>query len=159
MTSDHDEHSEQQAQSESLHQVIYRAVGWVAGIYQPSPEKFYQGMFVTNDGLTIPAQLTGRFQSRLKREHPDYASVAGFFNKAAQWTVYPKTNPLEFDLTQMKPLKSDPVDGLVRLDHFRVVGFIESASDDVVAVPHPTKSSAVEARAATPRDYAVHIEA
>ena len=90
MTSHHDEHSEQQCQVESLPQVIYRAVGWVAGIYHPSPEKIYQGMFVTNDGLTIPAQLTGRFQSRLKREHPDYAAQTELFEEPANGRCIPR---------------------------------------------------------------------
>jgi hypothetical protein len=33
--------------------VLYTAAGWVAGIYQPSPDKFYQGVLVTQDGQAI----------------------------------------------------------------------------------------------------------
>lgn len=51
------QHSDEQTQI----QVIYRAVGWVAGMYKPSSEKFYQGVFVTEDGLTIPSELTRQF--------------------------------------------------------------------------------------------------
>ena len=60
----------------------------------------------------------------------------------------------------MKPLKSDPVDGLVRLDHFRVVGFIESASDSVVVVrihrnPQPLK---LEQRPRTFKPFRLRLE-
>jgi len=162
MTLEHEQNPEQQAQTESLPQVIYRAVGWVAGIYKPGPEKIYQGVFVTEDGLTLPAQLTRQFQSRLKRKHQDYATQADLFNKPAKWTVYPKTEPLGFDLTMMKPLKSDAVDGPGQLDHFRVVGLIESALEGAVAVriqrnPQPLKLEH-RPRAFKPKAFVLNLE-
>ncbi len=33
--------------------VLYTATGWVAGTYQPSPDRFYQGVLVTQDGQAI----------------------------------------------------------------------------------------------------------
>ncbi|WP_250126326.1 hypothetical protein [Chroococcidiopsis sp. CCMEE 29] len=52
--------------TQSLPQVIYRAVGWVAGTYQPSEEDVHQGIFVTEDGLSVPAQMMWQLRGRLK---------------------------------------------------------------------------------------------
>ena len=59
--------------------VIYRAVGWVAGTYQPSEDKIHQGIFVTEDGLTIPAKLLWRLLHYLKRKHPGVCGTARLF--------------------------------------------------------------------------------
>ena len=55
------QHSDEQTPTQLQPQVIYRAVGWVAGTYKPSESKFYQGVLVTEDGLTIPSELTRQF--------------------------------------------------------------------------------------------------
>lgn len=82
--------------------VIYRAVGWVAGIYQPSEEDIHRGNFVTEDGLSVPAQMTWQLRSRLKNRNSNYATQPDFFNQSFRWTVYPKSDPLRFDLMGMK---------------------------------------------------------
>ena len=57
--------------------VLYTATGWVAGTYQPSPDKFYQGVLVTQDGQEFGAQLFWRLRNQLKRKHPAYAEQPG----------------------------------------------------------------------------------
>jgi len=103
--------------------VIYRAVGWVAGTYQPSEEDVHQGIFLTEDGLSVPAQMTGQLRGRLQRKNPDYTTQLDFFSQSFRWTVYPKTEPLRFDLVGMKPLSSDHTPGT---DEFCVVGKVKS---------------------------------
>jgi hypothetical protein len=95
----------------SLPQVIYRAVGWVAGRYQPSEDDIHRGIFVTEDGLSVPAQMTGQLRGRLQRKNPDYATQPDFFSQSFRWTVYPKTEPLRFNLTGMKPVSSEHTEG------------------------------------------------
>ena len=82
--------------------VIYRAVGWVAGTYQPSEDDVHQGIFITDDGLSVPAQLTWQLRGRLKHKNPEYATQPNFFTQPYRWIVYPKTEPMRFDLTAMK---------------------------------------------------------
>ncbi len=133
MGSDNTPRSNEQAPTQTQPQVIYRAVGWVAGTYKPSESKFYQGVLVTEDGLTIPSELTRQLRSRLKKQHQGYASDPDFFKKSFRWTVYPRTDPVEFHLVLMRSLNSVP-DDAPTLDEFRVVGEIKSCSDDVVTV-------------------------
>jgi len=109
----------------SLPQVIYRAVGWVAGTYQPSEDNVHQGIFSTEDGLSVPAQMTGQLRGRLKHRHPDYATQPEFFNQSFRWTVYPKSEPLRFDLTAMKLLSFEQTTG-PGLDQFHVIGKVKS---------------------------------
>ena len=133
MELNNNQHSNELAPTQTQPQVIYRAVGWVAGTYKPSESKFYQGVLVTEDGLTIPSELTRQLRSRLKKEHTGYASEPDFFKESFRWTVYPKTDPIEFHLAAMRPLTSVPADA-PGLDSFRVVGLIKSCSDGVVTV-------------------------
>lgn len=123
--------------------VLYTATGWVSGTYQPSPDKFYQGVLVTQDGQEIPAELHWRLRNKLKRKHPGYAMQPDFFLEPAQWMVYPSTNPLRFRLVIMKPLHSASSDengsnaepGQKReLDHFRMVGEIETVAGGTVTI-------------------------
>lgn len=117
----------------SLPQAIYRAVGWVAGTYQPSEENVHRGIFLTADGWSVPAQLTWQLRGRLKQRHPDYATRADLFQQSYRWTVYPKTDPLQFHLVGMKLLTPERVD-VPQLDEFTMVGHIESYSDAQIAI-------------------------
>lgn len=115
--------------------VIYCAVGRVAGTYQPSADDVHQGIFVTSDGLSVPAQLTWHLRGRLKDKNPEYATQPDFFAQPYRWIVYPKTDPLQFDLKAMKPLESDLTNGSgSKLDEFRVVGEIKSSEGGLVNV-------------------------
>ncbi len=115
--------------------VIYHAVGCVAGTYQPSEDNVHQGIFITEDGLNIPAKLTWQFRGRLKAKNPEYATQPDFFNQPYRWIVYPKTDPLQFDLKAMKPLETDLTNGSrSKLDEFRVVGEVQSSELGVVNV-------------------------
>ena len=118
----------------SLPQAIYRAVGWVAGTYQPSEDELHRGIFVTEDGLSIPAQITGQLRGRLKHRHPEYATQPDFFSQSFRWIVYPKTEPLRFDLAAMKQLKAEPTTNRLGLDEFCVVGLVKSIDSGRVDV-------------------------
>lgn len=129
--------------TESQLPVIYTAVGWVAGTYQPSEENCHRGVLLTEDEQAIPAELFWRLLRQLKRKHPDYATQSDFFQEAARWTVYPQTDPLSFRLVTMKPLhsaSSDKTDAGAEtgekrpLDQFRMVGEIESVAGGTVNI-------------------------
>ncbi len=113
--------------------VLYRAFGWVVGTYQPSEENIHQGSFVTFDGLNVPAQMTWQLRGRLKHRNPDYATQPDFFKQSYRWTVYPKTDPLQFYLTGMKSrdLEAMNVPGL---DEFRIVGEVLSCESGFVNI-------------------------
>jgi hypothetical protein len=113
--------------------VIYRAVGLVAGTYQPSEDDVHQGIFITDDGLSVPAQLTWQLRGRLKHKNPEYATQPDFFTQPYRWIVYPKTEPMRFDLTAMKQLRTEPTAEL-RLDQFCVVGLVKSIDSGRVDV-------------------------
>ncbi len=124
-------------------QVIYRAVGWVAGTYKPCPEKFHQGVLVTEDGQTIPANLKRRLRNQLLKKHPVLDTQLDFFKEPYRWSVYPQTDPLRFQLVIRKPLhcaspeeaSSGTQSGSSReLDSFRMVGFVESCSGGTVTI-------------------------
>lgn len=126
--------SNQTPETKARPQAIYRAVGWVAGTYQPSGDNVNQGVFITSDGLSIPAFFTWQFRGRLKQRYPDYATQPDFFQQSYRWTIYPQTNSkLEFHLVGMKPLTSDQLNA-PQLNEFRVVGQIESCSDEKIIV-------------------------
>ncbi len=123
--------------------VLYTATGWVAGIYQPSPDKFYQGVLVTQDGQEFGAELFCRLRNQLKRKHPGYATQPDFFLEPARWMVYPSTDPLRFRLVIMKPLHSEKSGAQEsgaepgekkKLDSFRMVGEIESCVGGIVTI-------------------------
>lgn len=129
--------------TESQLPVIYRAVGWVAGTYQPSAEKFEHGVLITEDGQTIPTELHWRLRNYLNRKHSLYNPNSGWFKEPHRWTVYPQTDPLRFQLVVIKPLHSpssgeaekDSDSGSRRpLDHFRMVGEIESVAGGTVNI-------------------------
>ena len=123
--------------------VLYTATGWVAGTYQPSPDKFYNGVLVTQDGQRFGAQLFWRLRNQLKRKHPGYATQPDFFLEPARWMVYPQTDPKSFQLVIMKPLHSKDsgeqesgaeLGEKKKLDSFRMVGEIESCVGGLVTI-------------------------
>lgn len=123
--------------------VIYRAVGWVAGTYQPSLEKFEHGMLVTEDGQTIPTELHWRLRNYLNRNDSSYSTQSGWFNEPHRWTVYPQTDPLRFQLVVIKPLHSPSSSDAEKesdsgsrrpLDQFRMVGEIESVAGRTITI-------------------------
>ncbi len=125
--------SNQIPESKALPQAIYTAVGRVAGTYQPSRENFHSGVFVTADGLSIPAKMTGRLRSHLEKKDKEYANQLDLFQQLHLWTVYPKTEPLRFDLVVMKPLSPESI-GVPNADEFKMVGEIQSSSDKNVTI-------------------------
>lgn len=83
--------------------------------------------------MSIPAQITGQLRARLKAKNQDYATQPDFFNQSYRWAVYPKTDPLQFDLGGMKQLTSEST-ARPKLDEFCVVGKVKSIEPDVVNV-------------------------
>lgn len=129
--------------TESQLPVIYRAVGWVAGTYQPSEEKFHHGVLVTEDGQTISTQLHWRLRNYLNRKHLRYSTDSDWFNEPHRWTVYPQTDPLRFQLVVIRPLHSPSCDEAEKeaspgesrpLDQFRIVGEIESVASGTITI-------------------------
>ncbi len=123
--------------------VLYTASGWVSGTYEPSPDKFYQGVLVTQDGQGFGAELHWRLRNKLKRKHPGYAEQSDFFLEPARWMVYPSTAPLRFRLVIMKPLHSEDSGSQEsgaeprqkrELNHFRIVGEIETVVDGTITI-------------------------
>jgi hypothetical protein len=123
--------------------VLYTASGWVAGTYQPSPDKLNHGVLVTQDGQEFGAELLWRLRNQLKQKHPGYATQPDFFLEPARWMVYPSTDPLRFRLVSMKPLHSTYTDSAEagaepsskkKLDSFRMVGEIESCVGGTVTI-------------------------
>ena len=119
--------------NQSQPEAIYRAVGWIAGSYQPSAENVANGVFVTCDGLSIPARMTGRLRRHLEKKHSEYTTQPDLFQQLQRWTVYPKTEPLRFDLVAMKPLPNEPEEG-ASLNQFIVIGKIRSCSDETIKI-------------------------
>ena len=123
--------------------VLYTATGWVAGTYQPSPDKLNHGVLVTQDGQEFGAELVWRLRNQLKHKHPGYAEQPDFFLEPARWMVYPSTDPLRFRLVSMKPLHSTSPDSAdpgaepgekKKLDSFRMVGEIETVAGGTVTI-------------------------
>ena len=123
--------------------VLYTATGWVAGTYQPSPDKLNHGVLVTQDGQEFGAELVWRLRNQLKHKHPGYAEQPDFFVEPARWMVYPSTDPLRFRLVSMKPLHSTSPDSAdagaepsekKKLDSFRMVGEIETVAGGTVTI-------------------------
>ena len=135
--------SNENSKTASQQPVIYRAVGWMTGTYQPSEDNLHQGVFVTEEGLTIPARLIWRLRQYLKSKHPEYSTRPEFFLEPHQWTVYPQTDPLRLQLAVIRPLHSPSSDNLEEeaslgnkrpLNQFKIVGKIKSCSDGAVTV-------------------------
>ncbi len=134
------QHSDEQTPTQTSPQVIYTAVGWVVGTYEPSPEQINHGVLVTDDGQAIPAQLYWRLRQQLNKKHrASNTQYAGLFQVAHRWQVYPQTQPLRFQLVRMKPLRPEDTDSLElssrrESDEFTVVGEIESCLDGTVTI-------------------------
>jgi hypothetical protein len=65
----------------------YRAIGLVAGRYQPSEEQFTRGNLVTPEGTAIDAVLLGKVMSLVKNHLSD--------DEEHLWVVYPRTRQKE----------------------------------------------------------------
>lgn len=117
-------------------QILYTAVGWVAGTYQPGEKKFEHGALITQDGQTIKARLDWYLHYQLKKKQKE-AKQQDILNAVYRWKVYPRTQPLRFDLVQMKPLSTKPSSSKrgeknqpASLDHFRIVGEIKVITEE-----------------------------
>ncbi len=121
--------------------IIYQAIGWVTGNYQPSADNPDCGVLVTQDGVAVPAQLKGRLHHQLKKKFPNYSTKQDLLPEDALWTVYPSTEPLKFELVNINTLESirsnspKPKRGNHRIvNGFRLVGQIESVANGSITI-------------------------
>jgi hypothetical protein len=121
--------------------IIYQAIGWVTGNYQPSEDNPDCGVLVTQDGVAVPAQLKGRLHHQLNKKFPDYSTKLDLLPEDALWTVYPSTKPLSFLLVNINKLESIGSSSPKRkrenqrkVDRFRLVGQIEAVADGRITI-------------------------
>jgi len=120
--------------------VIYTAVGWVAGIFQPGKRK-YEGVLVTEDGQKIDAKLDWYLAHQIKKLQKREDTPKDWLQQVHHWKVYPRTEPLRFDLMQVKQIdlpienkKRCSINSPTALDKFRVVGEIKEILEKSVIV-------------------------
>lgn len=120
--------------------VIYTAVGWVAGIFQPGKKKF-QGVLVTEDGQRIDAKLDWYLAHQIKKLQKREDTPKDWLQLVHRWKVYPCTEPLRFDLMQVKQIdlpienkKRSSKNSPAKLDKFRVVGEIKEIFEKSIIV-------------------------
>jgi len=121
--------------------VIYQAIGWVTGKYQPSAENPDCGMLITPDGVAVPAQMKGRLHHQLNKKFPNYSTKPELIPEDALWTVYPSTEPLKFELVNINTLESLGLSSPKRkrekqrkVNGFRLVGQIESVANKKITI-------------------------
>ncbi len=120
--------------------VIYTAVGWVAGIFQPGKKKF-QGVLVTEDGQRIDAKLDWYLAHQIKKLQKREDTPKDWLQRVHRWKVYPRTDPLRFDLMQVGRIedtlenkKRSSKNSPASLDKFRVVGEIKEILEKSIIV-------------------------
>ncbi len=121
--------------------IIYQAIGWVTGNYQPSADNPDCGVLVTQDGVAVPAQLKERLHYQLEKKFPNYSTKLDLLPEGALWTVYPSTEPLKFELVNINTLESlgssspkRKKDNQRKVDGFRLVGQIESVANGRITI-------------------------
>ena len=121
--------------------IIYQAIGWVTGNYQPSADNPDCGVLVTQDGVAVPAQLKGCLHNQLEKKFPNYSTKPDLLPEDALWTVYPSTEPLNFLLVNINTLESlgssDPKpkrENQRKVDGFKLVGQIESVANGKITI-------------------------
>ena len=121
--------------------ITYQAIGWVTGNYQPSADNPDCGVLVTQDRVAVPAQLKGRLHHQLNKKFPNYSTKLDLLPYDTLWTVYPSTEPLNFELVNINTLEalksSDPKlekKNLRKVDWFRLVGQIESVANGKITI-------------------------
>lgn len=133
---------EQKDETTNATPVIYTAYGWVAGVFQPGKKKRrkkLQGILITEDGEEIPATLDWYLLHRIKKQMQDESKIAEFWQSVHQWKIYPRTQPLHFDITKIRALPSDEQKQAknsppIELDNFRVVGEIRYIANGKVVM-------------------------
>jgi hypothetical protein len=120
--------------------VIYTAVGWVAGIFQAGKKKF-QGVLVTEDGQRIDAKLDWYLAHQIKKRQKLEDTPDDWLQQVHRWKVYPRTDPLRFDLMQVGQIedtlenkKRSSKNSPASLDKFRVVGEIKEILEKSIIV-------------------------
>ncbi len=129
---------EQQGENVDATPVIYTACGWVAGVFQPEKKKLW-GVLTTEDGREFAATIDWFVLHKIKKQVQGRAKIGEFLQSVHYWKVYPRTQPLRFDIMrvraqrweeQKQAKKIQPVE----LDKFRVVGEIRYIGESKVAM-------------------------
>jgi hypothetical protein len=99
--------------------VLYYAFGLIRGIYHPSEKNFLYGHFLTDDGISIPAQIPQKLAAQL-RENPELLSMPLI------WRCYPSFDPpsvklYKICLTQPPLPVSNPKD-VKEVNQFHILG-------------------------------------
>lgn len=123
--------------------IVYQAIGWIVGRYQPSADNPDCGMLLTEDGQTIPAQVSWQLHKHLRRKFGEVLQTTSWHGDKFLWTVYPRTEPLRVQLVNinlLQPLgenatnpeaeqaKSKQAEGL------KIVGQIEWATEGKIRI-------------------------
>ncbi len=132
---------EQQEENVNATPVIYTAYGWVAGVFQPEKKKKKKmwGVLTTEDGQEFAATMDWCVLLQIKKQMEDRSQFGEFLQSVHYWKVYPRTQPLRFDLVKVR---AQPWSGQkqakkiqpIELDKFRVVGEIRYINETNVVM-------------------------
>ncbi len=121
--------------------VIYTAYGWVAGVFQPEKKrkKKMWGVLTTQDGQEFAATMDWFAQHKMKKNMQDPSKVGEFLQSVHYWKVYPRTQPLRFEIVKVRAQswseqKSASNIHPIELDKFRVVGEIRYINEEKVVM-------------------------
>ncbi len=94
---------------------------------------------MTEDGREIEAYIHWYLDHQIKKLQKLESTPADWLQLVHQWKVYPRTEPLRFDLMQVKPLNGEPAgknkqSQPATLDKFRVVGEIKAINEKKIIV-------------------------
>lgn len=122
---------EQQGENANATPVIYTAYGWVAGVFQPEKKKKKKmwGVLITEDGQEFAATIDWFVLLQIKKQMQDRSLFGEFLQSVHYWKVYPRTQPLRFDIVKVRAQpwagqKQSKDNHPIELDKFRVVGEI-----------------------------------
>lgn len=123
--------------------IVYQAIGWMVGRYQPSADNPNCGILVTEDGQTLPAQLSWHLHKQLRKKFGELVQTANWHGEKFLWTVYPRTEPLRAQLININ-LLHPPVENATapeaeqvkskEVDSLRIVGQIESVAEGKMSI-------------------------
>lgn len=124
--------------------IVYQAIGWIVGRYQPSADNPDCGMLVTEDGQIIPAQVSWHLHKQLRKKFEELAQTENWHGEKFLWTVYPRTEPLTVQLVNINKLHLIPVENATNpeaeqaksnlVDGLKIVGQIESVAEGKISI-------------------------
>lgn len=111
--------------------VLYYAYGLIRGIYHPSEKNFRNGHFLTDDGISIPAQITQKVAAQLQ-EYPEQLKLPLI------WRSYPSTDPPFVKLYKILPIEPTAVEsnpqGVTQVNQFLILGRVTHIEELIVTL-------------------------